>query len=102
MKVLLILMFMILSSYSWGTVVQKSVDCPDQFEARVKEIIEPIGAEDIFSKNKVLFENVQVLKGHVDEDIQLDILKNGPFKIEEQKDYKVQMRKGKLCWIEQI
>lgn len=72
------------------------------FEGRVKEIIEPFGPTDVFSMNKVVFENQRTLKGEVEDKVILDILQNGPFKVEVDKDYRVQLRGGKLCWMEEI
>jgi hypothetical protein len=34
--------------------------------------------------------------------VSLDILQNGPFKVETDKEYRVKLRNGKLCWIEEI
>jgi hypothetical protein len=69
---------------------------------RVKEIIEPAGAISFFSMNKVVFENQRTLKGEVSEKVLIDVLRNGPFKIESDKDYRVQLREGRLCWMEEI
>lgn len=77
-------------------------DCPTQFEGRVKDIIAPLGATEFFSANKVVFENQRTLRGEVSNKIILDILQNGPFKIETNKDYRVHLRSGKLCWMEEI
>lgn len=93
---------MIFSLPSWSTVVAGATECPDHFEGRVKEIIEPVGPIDIFSMNKVVFENNRTLKGDVGDQPMLDILQNGPFKVETEKDYRVQLRNGKLCWMEEI
>lgn len=102
MKALITLIVMIISLPSWSTVTAGAHNCPDHFEGRVKEVIEPLGPTDIFSVNKVVFENNRTLKGNADEQVQLDILQNGPFKIEADKEYRVQLREGKLCWIEEI
>jgi hypothetical protein len=74
-------------------------DCTSQFEGKVKEIIEPVGTTSAFAKNRVIFENIQTFKGDVGETVQLDILKNGPLKIEKGEDYLVQYRSGKICLI---
>jgi hypothetical protein len=50
----------------------------------------------------VIFENLQTFKGDVEEQVLVDVLKNGPFKVEPGKEYRVLLRKGRLCWIEQI
>lgn len=102
MKQIMIVIAMTLALPSWGMVTAGTQDCPDQFEGRVKEVIEPVGATSFFSANKVVFENGRTLKGAVDELVLLDILQNGPFKVEKDKDYLVQLRNGKLCWMEEI
>jgi len=86
----------------FGTIVTGSNDCPIHFEGRVKEIIEPVGPQDFFSVNKVVFETQRSLKGNVNDQVLLDVLHNGPFKLEVDKEYLVQMRNGKLCWMEEI
>lgn len=93
---------MIFSLPSWSTVTTGANECPVQFEGRVKEVIEPVGATDIFSMNKVVFENQRTLKGEVDEQVLLDVLQNGPFKVEAEKEYRVHLRGGKLCWMEEL
>lgn len=87
---------------SWSTVTTGVSDCPVQFEGKVKDIIEPAGASSFFSVNKVVFENHRTLKGEVEEQVLLDVLENGPFKVETEKEYRVQLRNGKLCWMEEI
>lgn len=102
MKPVITLIVMILSLPSWSTVTVGTQDCPTQFEGKVKEIIEPVGSTSAFSMNKVVLENQRTLKGEVDEQVLLDVLQNGPFKVEPEKEYLVQLREGRLCWIEEI
>ncbi len=102
MKLVLTLIVMIFSLPSWSTVTAVANDCPIHFEGRVKEIIEPVGATSFFSANKVVFDNQRTLKGDVEETVLLDVLQNGPFKVEADKEYRVQLRNGKLCWMEEI
>jgi hypothetical protein len=102
MKSLFTFIMMIFSLPSWSTVTTGAQNCPVQFEGRVKQIIEPVGPSDIFSMNRVVFENNRTLKGEADDQIQLDILQNGPFLVEADKEYRVQLREGKLCWMEEI
>lgn len=102
MKLVLTLIVMIFSLPSWSTVTAGASDCPIQFEGRVKEIIEPVGATSFFSANKVVFDNQRTIKGDVEETVLLDVLQNGPFKVETDKEYRVQLRHGKLCWMEEI
>ncbi len=102
MRIVLLLMVISFTQPAWSTVTAGAKDCPDQFEGRVKEIIEPVGATSFFSTNKVVFENLQTVKGEVSDQVLVDILQNGPFKVEADKDYRVLTRSGKLCWIEEI
>lgn len=102
MKVITILMMIFVAIPTWATVTAGAEDCPVQFEGKVKQIIEPVGPTDYFSTNKVVFENQRTLKGEVKEQVLLDMLQNGPFKVEEEKNYSVKLRNGKLCWIEEI
>lgn len=102
MKMIGISLMMIFTFPLWATVTTGSDSCPVQFEGRVKEIIEPLGSEDFFATNKVVFESQEVLKGVVKDQVFVDVLKNGPFQVEVDKDYRVQLRDGKVCWIEEI
>jgi hypothetical protein len=86
----------------WSTVTVGELDCPTQFEGRVKEVMEELGPTTPLSTNKVIFQNQATIKGEVGDTVTLDVLKHGPFEIEPGKDYLVQMRKGKLCWIEKL
>ena len=99
----IVTLFLIFFSFSVGaTVTAGADDCPSQFEGRVKEIIEPVGASSFFKANKVVFENQRTLKGDVKDQVYLDVLQGSPFKVETDKDYRVQLRNGKLCWMEEI
>lgn len=102
MKLVITLMVMISGLPLWATVTAGASDCPTHFEGKVKEIIGPVGASSFFSANKVVFENQRTLKGEVDQQVLLDVLQNGPFKVEPDKEYLVQLRHGKLCWMEEI
>lgn len=97
------LVFLMVSSFSAKAVVTVGAqDCPSQFEGRVKEIIEPAGAEGFFSADKVVFENLHTIKGEPGERVVVDILRNGPFEVEADGEYRVFARGGRLCWIEKI
>lgn len=102
MKLVLTFILVCFSLTSWATVTTGSGDCPLQFEGRVKNIIEPVGAAEAFSTNKVILENQRTLKGEVEDQVIVDVLQNGPFKVETEKDYRVLLRDGKLCWMEEI
>jgi hypothetical protein len=68
----------------------------------VKEVFKPTGASTFFSINKVVFENEKTLKGEASETVTIDVLQNGPFKMEPGKEYRVHTRDDRLCWIEEI
>lgn len=98
----LFFMTMIISLPSFAMVTAGTEDCPVQFEGRVKEIIEPVGSGDFFAASSVVFENRHTLKGNVPDKVFLDILQNGPFKVEVDKEYRVLTRNGRLCSMEEI
>lgn len=102
MKKIFLVFFLVSSFSAQGVVTVGAQDCPIQFEGRVKEIIEPAGAEDFFSADKVVFENLHTITGQPGEKVLVDILRNGPFKVETDEEYRVFARGGKLCWIEKI
>lgn len=96
------LIVIIFSLPSWATVVAGASECPTQFEGRVKDIIKPVGTTDVFSVDQVVFETDRTLKGNVPDQVVLEVLQNGPYQLERDRDYKVQVRNGKVCWIEEI
>lgn len=102
MKTFLTLLVMVLALESQATVRVATDDCPEQFEGRIKDIVEPVGSVSAFSMNKVVIENQRSVKGEVQDIVTVDVLANGPFTIEKNKDYLVQLREGRLCWIEEI
>ncbi len=93
---------MMLSSFSYATVTSGINDCPSQFEGKVKEIVSEVGPSHAYSTQKIIFSKREDLKGESGDQVLVDILENGPFSIEKGKDYRVHLREGKLCWIEQI
>jgi hypothetical protein len=97
-----ILIFAILPQVAFATVTVGNMDCPTQFEGRVSQKIEPMGAQTGFATDKVVFINNRTIKGEVDEKVFVDVLKEGPFDLEQGEDYQVQLRDGKVCWIEKI
>jgi hypothetical protein len=98
----LLLALIMLSSYSFATVTIGKVDCPVQFEGRVEEIIESVGSKQAFSTQSVVFKNQHTIKGDVGEQVAVEMLEYGPFKIEHGEDYRVQLREGRVCWVEEI
>ena len=102
LKKIIFMMVIILSGSAQATMTAGEGLCPEEFEGRVKDVIEEVGPDHAFSTQKVIFSNEQTIKGEVGEQVLVDVLKNGPFEIETGKEYRVLLRKGKLCWIEQI
>ena len=102
MKWLTLVLFSVMALQSQATVMSSHHLCSEEFQGRVKELIEEVGPDSAFALQKVVFENELTLKGNVEELVAIEMLKNGPFKLEPGKDYRVLLRKGKLCWIEEI
>jgi hypothetical protein len=102
MRLAVLLSLGLFSMNVWSTVTVDQMDCPTQFEGKVKEIMDEVGPSNPLSTQKVIFENQATIKGDVGDTITLDVLKHGPFSIEPGQDYRVQMRGDKLCWIEKI
>lgn len=102
MKTAIFLIALIISVPTWATLTSGAQECPIQFEGKVKQIIEPVGSSGIFSTNKVVFENERTIKGDVDEIVTLDVLQNGPFHLETEKEYRVHVRSGRICSIDEL
>jgi hypothetical protein len=103
MKLLLVLVLtLILVPSAFATVTVSKVDCPIQFEGRVKEIVHSVGPNSAFALQSVIFENIKTLKGEVSSQPVVELLENGPFKLLEGEVYLVQLRQGRVCWIDVI
>lgn len=102
MRYAVLLSLILVSTSAWSTVTVEQPDCPIQFEGKVKEVVEELGPSNPLSTQKVIFQNQASLKGDAGDTVTLDVLKHGPFSIEPGEDYLVQMRNGKLCWIEKL
>lgn len=100
MKFLTLLSLIGFAMPAWATVSVGS--CPQAFEGKVKTIAEELGPRSAFSTQKVIFANKQTLKGELPDQVLVDMLTNGPFEVKTGKDYRVHLRKGKLCRIEAI
>ena|GEM_PF-6922923 len=78
------------------------INCPDVFIGEVREKIEPLGAIDPFSVEKVIFSVDEIEKGK-DEDIKkVDNLIYGSLKLDIGHRYKVHLRSGKICSVEEV
>ena len=97
---LVMLYFLFLPAF--GTVTVGTIDCPVQFEGRVEEIVESVGTKNAYSIQSVIFRNQQTLKGEASEQISVEMLENGPFKLRRGEEYRVQLRDGRICWIEEL
>jgi hypothetical protein len=100
MRNLIVLVTIAFTLPSFATVTVGS--CPQEFEGRVKAIAEEVGPGQAFSTQKVIFTNQHTIRGEVQDQVPVDMLANGPFEVEAGKEYRVQLRNGKLCWIEAI
>ena len=97
-----ILSVLLMASFSFATVTVGKVDCPDQFEGRVQEILDGVGTGSAFSTNTVIFKNLATIKGNIREQMAIEMLEHGPFEIVLGEDYHVQLRNGRVCWVEKI
>lgn len=100
MRTIMVLATLAFSLTSYSTVTVGS--CPDAFEGKVKAMANGMGAQEAFSIQKVIFSNQKNLRGKLPDQVIVDMLENGPFELEAGKEYRVQLRNGKLCWIEAI
>jgi hypothetical protein len=86
----------------FATVTVGKIDCPIQFVGRVEEIVESVGSRDAYSIQSVIFKNQQMQKGEAPQQITVEMLENGPFKLKRGEEYQVQLREGRVCWIEEL
>jgi hypothetical protein len=98
----LVIAAILMTSYAFSTVTIGKIDCPVQFEGRVEEIVSGVGTGSAFSTHTVIFKNLSTLKGEVKNQVAIEILEHGPFEIERGEDYRVQLREGRVCWVEKI
>ena len=98
----LLVLAMLISSFSFATVTIGKLDCPVQFEGRVEEIVKSVGSSSAFSTQNVIFKNLSTQKGDVPDQVAVEMLEHGPFEIERGEDYQVQLRDGRVCWVEKI
>ena len=93
---------LLMTSFSFATVTVGKPDCPVQFEGRVEEIIESVGTGSAFALQSVIFKNLSTIKGEVSDQVAVEMLQHGPFEIEEGQDYRIQLRNGRVCWVEKL
>ncbi len=87
---------------TFATVTAGKVNCPIQFEGRVEEFIKGFSTGSTFSTHTVVFKNLLTLKGDVKDQVAIEMLEHGPFELEKGTDYRVQLRQGRVCWIEKL
>jgi hypothetical protein len=98
----IILVLLLLMDVTFATVSVGKVNCPIQFEGRVEELIKGISAGNTFSTHTVVFKNLLTIKGEVKDQVAIEMLEHGPFELEKGSDYRVQLRQGRVCWIEKL
>lgn len=76
----------------------ENLNCPQQFVASVEDVIDDAAFDYSFSKVKVIFKKIEVIKGIVPQNIIIDVLKHGPFEFIKGQIYSVQLNEGSLCW----
>lgn len=86
------------SAFAMSTV--GTIDCPQQFEASVQDIVDDSAFDHSFNKVKVIFKRLKVIKGDVPQNIIIDVLKHGPIEFVKGSTYSIQLQDGRLCWAE--
>lgn len=99
MKFLFLLFFLKLS-FSEATV--RSGNCPNKFIGKVKLLIDQESNGSYFQTQKIILQNLKTIYGNVEEELEIEFIKNSPFLIEEGKKYKIEMKNRKICWVEKI
>lgn len=98
----LLLAALLMTSFSFATMTVGHVDCPVQFEGRVEDLVKGVGTSSAFATQTVVFKNLSTLKGEVNEQVAIEVLEHGPFDLVRGEDYHVQLKNGRVCWIEKI
>jgi hypothetical protein len=101
MKIIFLFLNLIIIPKSWGVLASGALNCPQEFEGRIKDIVS-LPLKGLIKKNQVIFEVSKVIKGEFPSVISIEVIKDGPFQIFSQRDYRVYLRAEKVCWIEEI
>ncbi len=92
---------LILFSFSAFATVRQG-DCPQEFIGELKLKLEGNYNQKGYEIVQYVFKNLETIRGELEDEVIVELLKFGPFKIEESKNYKIQLKNGKICWIEQL
>lgn len=99
---MIILVLFLLSLKAHATVQVPNFECPDQFEGVVTEVVDAFGPESSLSTHKVIFTVDRMIKGDLKEKFIVDVLKYGPFDLEQGAHYEVHLKNGRICSIERL
>jgi len=102
MKALLAIGLIFLSTQGKAAMTVGHADCPQEFEGEIVKIAKFVDDKSSLNLQKVNFRTLASLKGDVKEEIAIEMLEHGPFQVNEGEEYRVQLKDGKLCWIEKI
>ena len=86
----------------WGMASVRRVDCPLQVRATVQEIQPVISLESPFPMQKVHFTIDESVKGESDNELDVQMLQNGPLNVEVGHQYVVQLKEGRICSLDAI
>jgi hypothetical protein len=89
-------------SLAEATVSVGGEDCPQQFLGEVESIRSTHTQVGAFPTEEVTFRNQQSLRGDLPDEISIEVVSGGPFKLSEGQQYRVYLRTGKLCWLEEL
>ncbi|MFY7994414.1 MAG: hypothetical protein ACOVP4_14045 [Bacteriovoracaceae bacterium] len=95
---LTLLISLFLSTSAWAISTVENPNCSQQFVGSVEDVVDDAAIDYSFSKVKVIFKKLRVIKGTIPQNIIVDVLKHGPFEFIKGQIYAVQLQDGRLCW----
>lgn len=101
MKFILVVIWLTLISISAEATVRSGL-CSEEFLGKLKVVLEDVGdLRKNYETQRIIFTNLETIRGDVSEEVILEILKFGPFQFKEENVYRIQMNNGKICWLEE-
>ncbi len=94
-KVIMIGIFYTVSIANSFALSAVNVACPTKFEGTVVEVKELINST--YPKVSVQFQVTKFLKGNLESNVTIEILRDGPIKFSEKQSYSVELSNGFLC-----
>lgn len=86
----------------WGMALVEKVDCPLQIRATVQDVQPVANSAGSFPMQRVHLGVDELVKGEVENELDVNMLQNGPLSVEVGKQYEIQLRDGRICSLEAI